>query len=253
MAADDNFYEILGIKPTATQAEIDAAYRRLVKQLHPDVGGSAAIFRIVHAAYKTLRDPASRKSYDERRPPAHRQSPQTQDATAPPGSTSTPPRAKPEGRSGRKPVGHAKQAGPRSRRSWLLVSVIAVLVAFVGGSQLFKHRTPSTAVAESAASSSAAQTEPATPTIRSDPPTEVPVTTDTESDVPTEAPPVPDPPIVTTPPAPTCRDFRVVVVTYVMASERASEIVETDYWPRVTVINGSKLPITATFAGEGSA
>jgi curved DNA-binding protein CbpA len=32
--------EILGLKPAATEKEIRAAYNRLIKRLHPDVGGS---------------------------------------------------------------------------------------------------------------------------------------------------------------------------------------------------------------------
>jgi len=36
---------ILGIGMTATKAEARAAYRRLVMQCHPDVGGDAAMFQ----------------------------------------------------------------------------------------------------------------------------------------------------------------------------------------------------------------
>lgn len=34
------WWDVLGLKPTATVAEIDAAYQRLAKQRHPDAGGT---------------------------------------------------------------------------------------------------------------------------------------------------------------------------------------------------------------------
>ena len=46
--------QVLGLEPGATQQMIREAYRRLVKQHHPDVGGSKAAFRRVHAAYQLL-------------------------------------------------------------------------------------------------------------------------------------------------------------------------------------------------------
>ncbi|MAB55780.1 MAG: molecular chaperone DnaJ [Synechococcus sp. CPC35] len=46
--------KVLGLEPGATQQMIRKAYRRLVKQHHPDVGGSKAAFRRVHEAYQLL-------------------------------------------------------------------------------------------------------------------------------------------------------------------------------------------------------
>ena len=46
--------KVLGLEPGATQQMIRKAYRRLVKQHHPDVGGSKADFRRVHEAYQLL-------------------------------------------------------------------------------------------------------------------------------------------------------------------------------------------------------
>ena len=37
---DEEAYQILGIKPSATADEIACAYRSLIKKLHPDQGGS---------------------------------------------------------------------------------------------------------------------------------------------------------------------------------------------------------------------
>jgi hypothetical protein len=45
---------VLGLASGATRQEIKAAYKRLVKVHHPDMGGSAAKFREVHAAYVAI-------------------------------------------------------------------------------------------------------------------------------------------------------------------------------------------------------
>ncbi|MGW6196149.1 J domain-containing protein [Kribbella sp. NPDC055110] len=57
-------YEVLNVERTATAAEIKTAYRKLVRQVHPDQGGNAALFRLVQEAWNTLSDPAKRAAYD---------------------------------------------------------------------------------------------------------------------------------------------------------------------------------------------
>jgi restriction system protein len=59
-------YEILGVQPNATPDEIRTAYRRLVRQVHPDQGGSNALFRVVRGAYDVLSDEDRRRDYDAR-------------------------------------------------------------------------------------------------------------------------------------------------------------------------------------------
>jgi len=64
MTGDLDYYTVLGLSPTAGHDEIRAAYRRLVKQRHPDNGGTAEMFRLLQAAYETLIDPVERARYD---------------------------------------------------------------------------------------------------------------------------------------------------------------------------------------------
>lgn len=66
--ADKNYYEILGVDRKATDAEIKAAYRKLVKMYHPDLhpndANAAAKFKEVNEANETLSDPQKRQQYD---------------------------------------------------------------------------------------------------------------------------------------------------------------------------------------------
>ncbi|KAA2264928.1 DnaJ domain-containing protein [Solihabitans fulvus] len=59
-----DYYELLGVARTASDAEIKSAYRSLVKVMHPDAGGTSGTFRLLQQAYETLNDPAQRAVYD---------------------------------------------------------------------------------------------------------------------------------------------------------------------------------------------
>ena len=62
-----DFYEILGVPRTATQDEIQQAYRKLARQHHPDVNkdpGAEDRFKEISEAYDVLSDPQIRRRYD---------------------------------------------------------------------------------------------------------------------------------------------------------------------------------------------
>ena len=60
-----SLYTVLGVEPEATDEELQAAYRRLARRLHPDRnGGDTERFQAVQGAYETLADPAKRMVYD---------------------------------------------------------------------------------------------------------------------------------------------------------------------------------------------
>lgn len=62
-----NYYAILGLTTDATADEIRDAYRRLVKEFHPDhYSGDKRTFLDIQEAYSTLSVPSRRMAYDEK-------------------------------------------------------------------------------------------------------------------------------------------------------------------------------------------
>jgi curved DNA-binding protein CbpA len=72
----DNYYTTLRVRPSASKAEIDQAYRRLARAYHPDLQRDAslearqhaeAMLKRVNQAHSVLGDPQRRLAYDRER------------------------------------------------------------------------------------------------------------------------------------------------------------------------------------------
>ena len=64
---DKDFYAVLGVSKDAKPEEIKKAYRRLARELHPDVNpgeDASERFKLVTHAYDVLSDPDQRARYD---------------------------------------------------------------------------------------------------------------------------------------------------------------------------------------------
>ena len=79
-----DYYDVLGVARTASDAEIKKAFRKLAHQHHPDVAKNKKTaeekFKEINEAHEVLSDPESRRKYDElgenwnhpeRQPPPH--------------------------------------------------------------------------------------------------------------------------------------------------------------------------------------
>ena len=89
----EDLYALLGVPATADAAELARAYRRRLREIHPDTrhrsgaepDDGPAELRAVQEAYLLLRDPARRARYDAQRRDSQRADAHRDDGSAEPG------------------------------------------------------------------------------------------------------------------------------------------------------------------------
>src|SRR5262252_655508 len=119
----ENYYEVLGVEPTASPEEIRAAYLELARKYHPDQNPSRIATRLmaqINRAYEVLRNPNLRADYDRK---DGRGSPPRSEA-GPPSSAPKQPPAPEEQRSGapnapasKKPVGRERDSSQAGKHA----------------------------------------------------------------------------------------------------------------------------------------
>ena len=63
-----DYYEVLGLSKSASDAEIKKAFRTLAKKYHPDINkepGAEEKFKEINEAYEVLSDPKKKQAYDQ--------------------------------------------------------------------------------------------------------------------------------------------------------------------------------------------
>lgn len=101
---DRDYYEVLGVSPTATDEQIRRRFRELARKYHPDVNRSPDAehrFKQITEAYRVLSTPSLRADYDLMRRSAQKARAGTEGATTPP------PRSRPTAQRQHRPPGGA--------------------------------------------------------------------------------------------------------------------------------------------------
>ena len=62
---DTSYYDILNLKPDASQNDIKKAYKKMAMKHHPDKGGDEKLFKEIGEAYQVLSNEQQRQIYDQ--------------------------------------------------------------------------------------------------------------------------------------------------------------------------------------------
>ncbi|HEU4850283.1 MAG TPA: DnaJ domain-containing protein [Terrimesophilobacter sp.] len=108
-------YEILGVAADASHAELRRAYRRLLRETHPDTGGDPARFQAVQDAWTRIGDTGTRARWDRGRPAA---GPGGSGAASGPARRSAPSSSSPRARAYGHPGGYSRERFLVLMREW---------------------------------------------------------------------------------------------------------------------------------------
>ena len=139
MHAQDDFYQILQVHPSAIPEVVDAAYRRLALKYHPDRNGTpeaTSAMRQLNLAYEVLRDPGKRAAYDGQRAqrrPSRPTSP-TSESAGPSSEHAQRPHGPPPVSSDPRDV-RASYKTPISILLFVVVAVVGVLYSILSGGE----------------------------------------------------------------------------------------------------------------------
>lgn len=109
-------YVVLGVSQHATPAALRSAYRRKLRETHPDTGGDAAQFDLVRRAWEKVGTPEARAAYDAGRPSPRSAEPRTWAPAAP---TRRPSASRPQARTQGHPGGWYREQYLHQLKEWV--------------------------------------------------------------------------------------------------------------------------------------